>query len=91
MTREVLSSKELAEYLGLGLSTVRKLTRNGELPYAKIGSKVRYKRSVIDRWLEARIAEQTESRQVQQWCEDKLSAAPAVEVAQKESTPQVGM
>ena len=53
--REWLSSKEAAEYTGLGFSTLAKLRlRGGGCPYTKIGEKILYKRSDLDAWLESK-------------------------------------
>ena len=53
--REWLSSKEAADYTGLGFSTLAKLRlKGGGSPYAKIGEKILYKKTDLDSWLESK-------------------------------------
>ena len=51
----VMTPKEVAKYLGLHVMTVYKLTRQGNLPSAKIGGQWRFKRDVLDEWLDAQM------------------------------------
>jgi PTS system nitrogen regulatory IIA component len=39
--------------------TVYKLTREGRVPAAKIGGQWRFKRDVLDEWLESQMRKQT--------------------------------
>ena len=63
----IMTLREVAGYLGLHVMTVYKLTREGRVPAAKIGGQWRFKRDVLDQWLEA-----------QMHVPDKTSAARAV-------------
>ncbi len=54
MNKELLDYRELAEYLGLSPITLRKKVSEKEIPYTKVGGRVRFRRTDIDRWLEAR-------------------------------------
>jgi excisionase family DNA binding protein len=47
-----LSTVDAAKYLGVGLTTLHRLTVTGELPSLLIGRARRYRRVVLDRWLE---------------------------------------
>jgi len=51
----IMTLKEVAKYLGLHVMTVYKLTREGRVPAAKIGGQWRFKRDVLDEWLEAQM------------------------------------
>ncbi len=51
MSSEIMTVKELAEYLKVAPQTVYRKFRRGELPGAKIGKAIRFKRDVIDGWL----------------------------------------
>jgi excisionase family DNA binding protein len=42
------------EYLDIGLNSVYILARRGELPHYRIGASVRFRKSDLDAWLEAR-------------------------------------
>ena len=52
---EIMTLREVAKYLGLHAMTVYKLTREGRVPAAKIGGQWRFKRNVLDQWLEAQM------------------------------------
>ncbi len=46
-----ITSKQLAEYLSISVSTVSKL-RISKVPYYKLGGKVYFKKHEIDEWIE---------------------------------------
>jgi excisionase family DNA binding protein len=50
-TREVMTADEVGVYLGVARSTVYKMVQAGEIPYAKIGSMLRFPKAMVDRWL----------------------------------------
>ena len=52
---DIMTLREVAKYLGLHVMTVYKLTREGRVPAAKIGGQWRFKREVLDSWLEAQM------------------------------------
>ena len=51
----IMTLREVAQYLGLHVMTVYKLTREGRVPAAKIGGQWRFKRDVLDEWLETQM------------------------------------
>ena len=51
MANEIMTVKQLAEYLHLNFQTVYKKVQNGEIPGSKIGRGWRFQKSIIDRWL----------------------------------------
>jgi len=53
--RQIMTLREVANYLGLHVMTVYKLTREGRVPAAKIGGQWRFKRDVLEGWLEAQM------------------------------------
>jgi excisionase family DNA binding protein len=55
MEKEVLTAEDLAHYLGFNRNWIYRQAEAGELPGVKLGKSWRFKRSVIDRWLEERI------------------------------------
>jgi excisionase family DNA binding protein len=55
ITKEVLTAEDLARYLGFNRNWIYRQAEAGELPGVKLGKSWRFKRSVIDRWLEERI------------------------------------
>ena len=48
---QIMTLREVAQYLGLHVMTVYKLTREGRVPAAKIGGQWRFKRDILDQWL----------------------------------------
>lgn len=48
---EVMTVKEVAEYLRLAESTVYRLVKNGSLPGRKLGGNWRFSRKSLDEWL----------------------------------------
>lgn len=51
MADEIMTVKQLAEYLKLNFQTVYKKVQKGEIPGSKIGRGWRFQKVVIDRWL----------------------------------------
>ena len=56
---QIMTLREVAHYLGLHVMTVYKLTREGRVPAAKIGGQWRFKRDVLDDWLEDQMHQHT--------------------------------
>ena len=54
-TTNIMTLREVAKYLGLHVMTVYKLTREGRVPAAKIGGQWRFKRDILDEWLESQM------------------------------------
>ncbi len=52
----LLTVRELAEYMQLPERTVHKLATEGEVPGVKLGDQWRFKRIVIDAWLDERMS-----------------------------------
>ncbi len=57
---QIMTLREVATYLGLHVMTVYKLTREGRVPAAKIGGQWRFKRDVLDEWLETQMQRKPE-------------------------------
>jgi excisionase family DNA binding protein len=51
---KLLSADEIAELLGVKKSTIYQWTHQKYIPHIKLGNKVRFKPSQIDKWLEQR-------------------------------------
>ncbi len=54
MSSEVMSVRELADYLRISVHTVYRLAEQGRLPGRKVGKHWRFHRDVIVAWLAAR-------------------------------------
>lgn len=49
---DIMTAQELSIYLKITTTTIYKLAQQGDIPSFKIGSEWRFKRELIDRWLE---------------------------------------
>ena len=56
MTDEVMTVKELAEYLKINYQTAYRKAKKGEIPASKFGRSWRFQKSIIDRWLSEELA-----------------------------------
>ena len=54
--KEILTTKEVAEYLNIHPFTVHKLAREGKIPAFKIGTDWRFHKNYIDRWIRQKLA-----------------------------------
>ena len=69
--KEVLTSQEAAQYMGISLSTLYKLTMTAKVPHSKPGGKMCYfNRVELERWLQSnRVATTDEIEQkAQNYC-----------------------
>ena len=54
--KEILTTKEVAEYLHIHPFTVHKLAREGKIPAFKIGTDWRFHKNYIDRWIRQKLS-----------------------------------
>lgn len=52
MTDEILTLKEVADYLKLAEKTAYRLAAEGKLPGFKVGGSWRFKRTDLEKWIE---------------------------------------
>lgn len=55
-TREIMTAKEVADYLNLHTLTVHRYAREGKIPAFKIGSDWRFHKKYIERWIKEKLA-----------------------------------
>ena len=60
-TREVMDAHQVADYLGLAVSTVYKKVEYREIPFTKVGTLLRFPKWLIDRWLTERAVRPDET------------------------------
>ncbi len=60
--KEILTAKEVAEYLNLHVFTVHKLAREGKIPAFKIGMDWRFQRKAVGRWIKEKMASNKEKK-----------------------------
>lgn len=54
-SNEILTIEEVAAYLRLTPQTIYRWAQEKRIPAAKLGKEWRFRRSIIDRWLDAQI------------------------------------
>ena len=52
MERKMYSIEEIAIYLDVSVPFIRKLIRSKEIPYYRIGNRLKFDKNEIDEWLE---------------------------------------
>jgi PTS system nitrogen regulatory IIA component len=57
---QLMSVRELADYLNINISTVYTWSQRGQIPAMKVGNMWRYRRSEIEEWLNQRRSQPTE-------------------------------
>lgn len=50
--REVMNIRQASHYLGISPDTLYKYLSNGHIPAFKLGNRWRFKKSMLDRWME---------------------------------------
>ncbi len=51
MASNMFDVKQLAEYLNVSISLIRKLVKNKDIPYVRLGVKILFSKIEIDKWL----------------------------------------
>jgi len=58
---DVMTESETAEHIGISLSGLRKWRNDGSgPPYVRLGRLIRYRRTVVEEWLERRTVSPAE-------------------------------
>ena len=52
---KIMNIKELANYLGIGRTTIYNLIKKKKIPASKIGKQYRFSKEVVDSWLKDKI------------------------------------
>ena len=62
--KEILTAKEVADYLNIHPLTVHRYAREGKIPAFKIGTDWRFHKKYIERWIREKLAFQRENHEV---------------------------
>jgi len=62
-SKEILTTKEVAEYLNIHPLTVHKYAREGKIPAFKIGTDWRFHKKHIERWIKEKSVYTLESKE----------------------------
>ena len=54
---EIMTVEDVARYLKLKPQTIYKWAQTGKIPAAKFGKEWRFKKSLIDKWIDAKFDE----------------------------------
>ncbi len=54
---EILTVKQLADYLQMDEHTIYRFAKSGKIPAMKIGVEWRFKKALIDKWIEDKSLE----------------------------------
>jgi len=55
-TKEILTLKEVADYLQCHASTLYRLIKRGDVPHFRLGSDFRFQKSTIDSWIKKKTS-----------------------------------
>jgi len=61
-TREVMDIREASEYLGVSRDTLYKYVSADRIPAFKLGNRWKFKKTVLDRWMEKKSTREDEMR-----------------------------
>ncbi len=56
--QRLLTVEEIADYLQVKSSTIYQWTHQGYIPHVKLGNRVRFKLSQVDKWVERRVVKE---------------------------------
>ncbi|HEX5482674.1 MAG TPA: helix-turn-helix domain-containing protein [Terriglobia bacterium] len=60
--REVMNVREASKYLGVSKETLYKYLTQDQIPAFKLGNRWRFKKAVLDRWMERQSRQRQASR-----------------------------
>ena len=55
---QILTIEEASKYLRIPLSTLYKLAQDGKIPCQKVGRHWRFRKEMIDNWLDSKVGKQ---------------------------------
>jgi len=70
--KEILTAKEVAEYLNIHPLTVHRYAREGKIPAFKIGTDWRFHKKYIERWIKEKSAYNLEGKEHKRPVLDKV-------------------
>jgi len=55
ISKEIMTAKEVAQYLSIHPLTVHKYARAGKIPAFKIGTDWRFQKKSLEKWIQAKL------------------------------------
>jgi excisionase family DNA binding protein len=71
-SKEILTAKEVAEYLNIHPLTVHRYAREGRIPAFKIGTDWRFHKNYIEKWIKQKVTSNYENRKQSKTLFDKV-------------------
>jgi excisionase family DNA binding protein len=71
-SKEILTAKEVAEYLNIHPLTVHRYAREGRIPAFKIGTDWRFHKKYIEKWIKQKVTSNYENRKQSKTLFDKV-------------------
>lgn len=65
--REVLTSREAAEYLNVHIRTIYRLVKNKQIPGRKVGGSWRFKKKALEEWLSCEENPSSQEEKLKVW------------------------
>jgi excisionase family DNA binding protein len=57
MLKELLTTREAAEYLAMHIGTVQAWARDGRIPTVRVGGRWKFRKADLDEWIDGRRVE----------------------------------
>lgn len=59
--RSTLTVEEIAEYIGVSIDMIYKMTREKAIPHFRVGRRILFKKDSVDKWIEFQMIEGIEN------------------------------
>ena len=61
-SREVMSLRQASQYLGVSTDTLYRYLCEGMVPAFKLGNRWKFKKAILDRWMERKMSQAAKKR-----------------------------
>ena len=75
---DLLTTKQLAQYLQLSERSIYRLVEQGEIPSLKVGGQWRFRKSAVDEWLDLQVQRMEPAQLDHTFGEELTTAAPSI-------------
>jgi excisionase family DNA binding protein len=56
-SREVMNVRQASQYLGVSADTLYRYITEGEIPAFKLGNRWKFRKTILDRWMERKMSQ----------------------------------
>ncbi len=53
MAQEILTIKQVAEYLQLNEKTIYRMVKTKGIPFFKVGGSIRFRKTIVEKWIDS--------------------------------------